>query len=104
VDNRKLLTDRGGELGAKLRLLIGSASPHTGVGDTFACGVFDCGRFRQNALPLIATASHAPTHHDGRQSAGLTGAPGECGVAGRQKLEVTEVGAVKTHRTGLVHA
>jgi hypothetical protein len=31
----------------------------TGVGETFACGVFDCWRFGQNALPLIATASHS---------------------------------------------
>jgi hypothetical protein len=57
---------------------------------------------RQNALPLIAITSCAPAHHDSRQSVGLGGASGECGVTGRQKLEVAEVDAVQTQCPSLV--
>ena len=107
---RELLADRGGELTAEAHVLIGPAAllafpatgAHVGVGEALLCGLFDRGRLRQNALPLIAIAPCAPAHHDGGQSAGLRGAPGERGVAGRQKLEVAEVGAVQTQCTRLV--
>jgi len=109
---RELLTDGGGELTAEVHVLIGPAAllafpasgAQVGVGETLPRRLFDRRRFRQNPLPLIAIASFAPAHHDGGQSAGLRGAPGERGIAGRQKLEVAEVGAVQTQCTRLVHA
>src|SRR5262245_48542222 len=109
---RELLTDGGGELTAKVLIVIGPAAllacPATGahvcVGEALLRGLFDRGRFRQNPLPLIAIASSAPAHHDRRQSAGLRGASGERGIAGRQELEVAEVGAIQTQCTRLVHA
>jgi len=107
---RELLTDGGGELTAEVHVLIDpaallafpAASAHVGIREALLCGLFDCGSFRQDALPLIAIASYAPAHHDGGQSAGLRGAPRERGIAGRQKLEVVEVGAVQTQCTCLV--
>ena len=88
---RELLTDGDRELTAEAHVLIGTAallaipapSAHIGVGEALLCGLFDRRRFRQDALPLITIASCAPAHHDGGQSAGLRGAPGERGVAGR---------------------
>jgi len=95
---------------AEAHVLIGPAAllacPATGaqigVGETLLRGLFDRGRLGQDALPLIAIASRAPAHHDGGQSAGLRGAPGERGIAGRQKLEVAEICAVQTQCTCLV--
>src|SRR6478609_283328 len=109
---RELLTDGGGELTAEVHVLMGSAAllafpasgAHVGVRETLLRGLFDRRRFRQNPLPLIAIASFAPAHHDGGQSAGLRCAPGERGIAGRQELEMAEVGAVQTQCTRLVHA
>src|SRR5262245_5498544 len=109
---RELLTDRGGELAAEAHVLIGAtallacpaAGAQIGVGETLLRGSFNRRRFRQNALPLIAIASCTPANHDGGQSAGVRGAPGECGIAGRQKLEVAEVCAIQTQCTCLVHA
>src|SRR5258707_1086281 len=107
---RELLTDRGGELTADASVLIGPAAllafPATGaqigVGQTLLRGLFDRGRLGQDALPLITISSRAPAHHDGGQSAGLRGAPGERGFAGRQKLEMAEGCAVQTQCTCLV--
>ena len=108
---RELLTDSDRELTAEAHVLIGpvallalpAASAHVGIGETLLCGLFDRRRFRQDPLSLVAIASCAPAHHDGGQSAGLRGAPGERGITGRQKLEVAEVGAVQTQCTRLVH-
>jgi hypothetical protein len=100
---RELLTDSGGELVVEAYVLVGPAAllacPATGaqvgVGETLVRGLFDRGRLGQDALPLIAIASCAPANHDGGQSTGLRGAPGERGIAGRQKLEMAEVCAVR---------
>src|ERR1700736_55983 len=61
---RELLTDSGGELTAEAHVLIGpaalvecpAAGAHVGIGEALLCGLFDRGRFRQNALSLIAIA------------------------------------------------
>src|SRR5258705_6273582 len=106
----ELLTDRGGELTAEVHVLIDPAAllacPATGaqigVGQTLLRGLFDRDRLRQDALPLIAIASCAPAHHDSGQSAGLRGAAGERGIAGRQKLEMAEGCAIQTQCARLV--
>ena len=91
-------------MGSAALLAFPASGAHVGVGETLLRCLFDRRRFRQNPLPLITIASCAPAHHNGGQSAGLRGAPGERGIAGRQKLEVAEVGAVQTQWARLVHA
>jgi hypothetical protein len=57
----------------------------------------------QDALPLVSFPGPAPPDDDRRQAARLLGPPGERGVAGREELQVVQVGAGQAQRARAVH-
>src|SRR5215470_15678711 len=57
----------------------------------------------QNTLPLVPPPATAPPHDHRGQAAGLHGALGQSGAAGRKKHKVIKVGTAKAERARILH-
>jgi len=61
-----------------------------GVFRTLLFRSLQCGLLHKTALPFITCARTAETHDNGSAAAITAGAPSECSVPGRQKLEIVK--------------